>query len=166
LDHPIPGFVDAFKTKERAHQEYIRKTEELNGKLIQVANISSKISGAFQSLQSWQGEYQTIIINRRKMMQNFEGYIRHVEAQVNKLLADYRQINRRHRMSPAPQYFETTWKFPEYTIQSIDEDRLAAEFKDRLQVVYKNIQDIQNDLAQEIRRLPTVITSVAKVLNK
>jgi hypothetical protein len=166
LDHPIPGFVEAFKTRERAHQDYNKQMEALNKKLVQTADTSLEIHKAFDSLQAWQVEYQNILINRSQLIQSFNGYIKHIESQINNIVSKYRQINRMHRSTTAPAYFNTSWSYPEYTGEHFDNERLADDFREKIKTVYKNIEGIQKEIDQEVRRLPMVLTSIGKALEK
>jgi hypothetical protein len=166
LDHPIQGFVEAFKTRERAHQDYNKQMEALNRKLVQTADTSLEIHKAFDSLQAWQIEYQNILINRSQLIQSFNGYIKHIESQINNIISKYRQINRMYRKTAAPAYFNTSWSYPEYTGEHFDNERLADDFREKIKTVYKNIEEIQKEIDQEVRRLPMVLTSIGKALEK
>jgi hypothetical protein len=166
MDHPIPGFLDSYKTREKAHQDYSKKMEDSNRRLSEVANASDEISTAFHRLQTWQMEYQNIIINRRQLADKFGAYIKLIEAQVNNLISKYRQINVQHRKTPAPLYFGSKWVYPEMVMEPTESSELIKDFQSKMQKVYENIDNIQKELEHEVKDLAGVIAPVRKALGK
>jgi hypothetical protein len=166
LDHPIPGFLQAFKTREKSHLDYNAKMEMLNKKLIQVATTSMQISDSFNSLNLWQIEYQKILINRNQLANKYKSYVEHFETQINKCLIKYREINQRHRNTPPPKYFITTWSFPEFVDKDIETNDLVKDFQDKLAIVYKNLEKIQKDIDAEVNTISSVISPVSTALGK
>lgn len=166
LDHPIPGFLQAFQTRDKAHQDYNKKMEFLNKKMMEVANTSKEISDSFNSLQAWQIEYQNIIINRQQLISKFSGYIKHVEIQVNNLLAKYRQINIANRKTQPPLYFSKKWNYPELFMENIETTAMVKDFQDKIKVVYINIENIQREIEDEVKILSSVIVPIGAALGR
>lgn len=166
LDHPIPGFIHAYKTREKAHQDYIKKMEELNNRLAKSADSSQEITSAFDKLQLWQMEYQHIIINRRQLSNKFNTYVKYIETQVNNLLSKYRQINIQHRKTPPPAHFSIRWQYPEVIAEPPESEALIKDFQEKLEKVYKNIDKIQKEIEEEVRQLSSVVTPVRAALGK
>lgn len=166
LDHPIPGFMHAYKTREKAHQDYTKKMEELNKRLAKSADASQEVSAAFDKLQMWQMEYQHIIINRRQLTNKFNTYIKYIENQVNNLLSKYRQINTQHRKTPSPAFFGIRWQYPEIIAEPPESEALIKDFQEKMEKVYKNIDKIQKEIEEEVRHLSGVVTPVRTALGK
>ena len=166
LDHSIPGFLQAFKTREKAHQEYNKKMEILNKKLMLTANTSKEISDAFDSLQAWQIEYQNIIINRQQLIGKFNSYIKHIEILVNNLLSKYRDINSTIRKSPPPFYFSNKWSYPNFISENTETTIMVKDFQEKITLVYKNIELIQREIEEEVKSLSSVISSVGTALER
>lgn len=166
LDHPIPGFIQAFQTRDKAYQDYNKKMEFLNKKMMEVASTTKEISDSFNSLQAWQIEYQNIIINRQQLIGKFTGYIKHIEIQVNNSLSKYRQINISNRKTQPPQYFSKKWIYPELVMENIDTTSMVKDFQDKIKVVYKNIEKIQREIEDEIKILSSVIVPVGAALER
>jgi hypothetical protein len=166
LDHEIPGFLQAYNIREKAHQDYNKKMEYLNRKLISIANTSKEISNAFDSLQAWQIEYQNILINKRQLILKFNAYVRHIEDIINTSLSKYRQINATTRKTISPAYFSEKWIYPEYLTENSDFTGLVEEFQEKLKRVYENIEKIQKEVEDEVRRLSGVIIPIKKALGE
>jgi hypothetical protein len=166
LDHEIPGFLQAYNIREKAHFDYNKKMEYLNKKLMDAANTSKEISNAFDSLQAWQIEYQNIIINKRQLILKFNGYVKHIEAIINASLSKYRQINITTRKTPHPAYFLEKWMYPEYIAENNEATGLVEEFQTKLKVVYGNIERIQKEIEVEVRMLSSVISPLKKALGE
>jgi hypothetical protein len=166
LDHSIPGFLQAFKTREKAHQEYNKKMEILNKKLMLAANTSKEISDAFDSLQAWRIEYQNIIINRQQLIGKFNSYIKHIEILVNNLLSKYRDINSTIRKSPPPFYFSNKWSYPNFISENTETTIMVKDFQEKITLVYKNIELIQREIEEEVKSLSSVISSVGTALER
>jgi DNA repair exonuclease SbcCD ATPase subunit len=158
--------LDSFKIREKAHKDYSSKMKEMNRRLSEAANVSDEISTAFSRLQTWQMEYQNIIINRRQLADKFVTYIKFTEAQVNNLLSKYRQINVLNRKMPPPQYFGVKWVFPEVIAEPPESAELIKDFQAKMQKVYENIDGIQNDIENEVRELAGIIMPVSKALER
>jgi hypothetical protein len=166
MDHPIPGFLASYKIREKAHQDYSKKMEDLNKRLSSAANASDEISTAFHRLQTWNMEYQNVIINRRQLADKFSAYIKLIEAQVNNLLSKYRQINVQHRKTQVPLYYGSKWIYPEIVMEPTESSELIKDFQGKMQKVYENIDNIQKELEHEVKELAEVIAPVRKALGK
>ncbi len=166
LDHPIPGFLAAFTLRQQAHREYKGKMEQLNERLTQASQAAHDLTGAFSSLQSWQIEHKNILVNQDTLCQKYNGYVVHVEEAVNSLLRRYREENTRTRTTAEPVYFASRWVFPELVQGPVDSQTAVGDFQQKLNVVYKRIEQICQELNDEIRKTGTIIPTIdATVLN-
>lgn len=164
LDHPIPGFLQAYKAREKAVDEYRAEMERLNEKLRSVANARNGISEAFENLQAWQTQFENILRNKNTLTSKYTQYIEHIVIQVNTLLSKYRNINQRHRSTPPPEYFKTRWSYKELNVEQIDVDSLTKTFKKKLISVNKISEEIQKEIDIEIAKLSGLIKPIEDVL--
>jgi len=64
---------------------------------------------------------------RAALVQTFRGYEPAVESAANQLLAQYRDINRKHRSEPIPAYFDRGWKLPHSFLDTAEVRTLTAD---------------------------------------
>ena len=150
FDHHIPGYYKAYKLREAAHSEYSHKLIELSNKLLKEGNSIKEIAGAYQNLQSWQMEFNNILNNQNQLTRKYRSYIVSIEDTVNRLLKKYRELNEQNRSTASPKYFDTNWQFNEYLAWILDDAKATSDFQNKLQIVYKNIEEIQKEISLEV----------------
>jgi hypothetical protein len=165
MKHPIPGLIEKFKNRGEKHLEFSSRLQKSHRDLIELQQDSISIfKASFDTLNSWQIEYNQIQSSQIKLWQRLQNYLDHVEATVNNLLARYREINLHSRNDAAPRHFKTTWKFPEldYRVPVVTEG--VEQYTNRLQIATGELEAIQKEVNGEFGAIPEILRGIDALL--
>jgi hypothetical protein len=103
---PYFGYASVEKRCNDARQQYTNGKAQLIEQLRDIRDNATKVmNDAAHDLGVRRGEYDSIVQAKARLGQRFSEHQNHVERTARALLAIYREANRRHRTSPAPDYF-------------------------------------------------------------
>jgi len=165
MEHSIPGLQQQIESRNKLHNEYISRLKKTHDDLITLQKDSSiDFNQVFNELNSWQVAYNEIVDHQMKLYQKMKAYITHAENVVNSLLKQYREINISHREMPAPEYFNSVWKFPlgEYLTEPSFTDQKS--YSQKLQNAVSEIEKSQKLLNDSFTKIPKLVQGIDELL--
>jgi hypothetical protein len=167
MEHSIPGLQQQIESRNKLHNEYISRLKKTHDDLITLQKDSSiDFNQVFNELNSWQVAYNEIVDHQMKLYQKMKAYITHAENVVNSLLKQYREINISHRQMPAPEYFNSVWKFPlgEYLTEPNFTNQKS--YSQKLQNAVSEIEKSQKLLNDSFTKIPKLVQGIDELLIK
>lgn len=130
MDDPYPGYGHRMRHNLEALEEYNALKDELLGDLEQIKkSAEDKIDELVRNIQTRQGELDHIVQKSHALKRSMLQHFTHLESAANTLLSYYRDENRRHRHTPAPNRFNSQWK---YTPPPIEGEAVTDANRDKL----------------------------------
>jgi hypothetical protein len=103
---PYPGYAPLEKRRAEAHDAYIRRKNDLIGRLLEIRDDAIEIlEEANRDLSIRRGEHDAILESRARLVRLFAAHQSHLDRAANALLAEYREANKRQRKTRPPQRF-------------------------------------------------------------
>jgi len=128
FDDPYPGYGPMTRRHETARNDYSDQHADLFDGLADIKDETiTLLDGGIVKLPLYPQQAANIRAQRAALIQSFRSYEAAVETAGRQLLAEYRDINRRHRSAPAPRYFDQVWRLPHSVLESVEVRTLAAE---------------------------------------
>ena len=128
FDDPYPGYGAQWRRYQKALDDYRDVHADLFDELEAIKEDTIKdLDTGIAQIPKYPQEAASIRAQRSAMLQTFQNYEDAAEAAANRLLADYRNLNRQHRTEAPPAHFDRMWKLPQSMLQAIEVQKLIAE---------------------------------------
>jgi hypothetical protein len=128
FDDPYPAYGPMTRRHEAARNDYSDQHADLFDGLAGIKDETiTLLDGGILKLPLYPQQAANIRAQRAALIQSFRSYESAVETAARQLLAEYRDINRKHRTAPAPRYFDQPWRLPHSVLETAEVHTLAAE---------------------------------------
>lgn len=118
FDDPYPGYGRIARRFHEAEQRYLetrhQRLEEASGLR---DDARKALDEAIERLRGAALQREQILGARARIVQEFKAHEGHLEDAANRLLAAYREANRRARTTPPPRYFEALFSFEDRVLE-------------------------------------------------
>jgi hypothetical protein len=150
FDDPYPGYGPMSRRHEASRRDYSDQQSELFDGLANIKDETIKVlDEGIVKLPLYPQQAANIRAQRAALVQTFRGYEPSVETAANRLLADYRDTNRKHRSEPIPAYFDRAWRLPHGFLDTAEVRTLTAD-EDEARVDMPTILAELRRLSQEV----------------
>ena len=131
FDDPYPGYGPMTRRHETARNDYSEAHADLFDGLAAIKDDTiTHLDGGIVKLPLYPQQAANVRAQRAALVQSFRSYEAAVESAGRQLLAEYRDINRKHRTVPAPRYFDQAWRLPHSVLETAEVRTLAMEEDD------------------------------------
>lgn len=128
LDDPYPSYGRHARREVDARTEYSEEHAAVFDELDAIKEETVReLDTGIHRLPHFPQQAAQIRAQRAAMLQTFRGYEGAVATAANQLLAQYRDKNREHRTTEAPQHFGHRWQLPHSFLDSAEVRQLTAE---------------------------------------
>jgi hypothetical protein len=130
-DDPYPQFGETYRREREAAERYNVEHHEFFGELEDVRDDTiNQIDDGIANIPQYVAKSHQVRAARSALVEKFRAY-EHMTVQVaNRLLATYRDANRRRRTTPSPAYFSDQWTLPGSALAGADILALSADPED------------------------------------
>lgn len=130
-DDPYPYYGDTFRRERDAAERYNGEHRDFFGELEEVRDDTVKqFQDGIANIPQYVAKSHQVRAARSALVERFRGYEQMIVQVANRLLAAYRDANRRRRQTPAPAYFSAQWALPGSAIAGSDILALSTEAPD------------------------------------
>lgn len=169
LDHPIPGFLTAYRARMDAVNTYRLAMQNIRGKLQALYQITQDFNAIYDRLTTWSVERNNLIDSQNKLYQKYRVYQDHCSSVFQQLVKLYRDINRESRTTTesVPSYFRADIK--PLSLLEVSPLNLSAEnreFRERLNKAINDIKNAQTEINREIDKVQPLIEDITVALAK
>jgi hypothetical protein len=113
FDDPYPRYGAHYRRADAVREAYSNEHAFLFEDLEQIKEDTvTQLDAGIRNIPRFPQEASLIRAQRDAHLNGFRAYESAVETAANQLLARYRDANRSHRSTAAPQYFDTSWRLP------------------------------------------------------
>jgi hypothetical protein len=145
---PYPGYASLEKRRAGAHDAYIRRKNDLIGKLLDIRDDAIDIlEEANRDLSIRRAEHDSILESRARVARLFAAHQSHLDRAVNTLLSVYREANKGLRKTPPPRRFSLPYMLDKLPIE---QDLLETSARDDLR---RSIAESQGILVGQIQAI-------------
>lgn len=118
FDDPYPGYGRIARRFHEAEQHYLETRHQRLEEASRLRDDARKaLDEAIERLRGAALQREQILGARTRIVQEFKAHERHLEDAANRLLAAYREANRRARTTPPPRYFEALFSFEDRVLE-------------------------------------------------
>jgi hypothetical protein len=130
-DDPYPRYGELYRRERRASDRYNDEHDAFFEELERVRDETIKrFEDGIANIPEYVAKSHQVRAARSALIEQFRGYEQVVVQAANRLLATYRDANRRRRQTPAPAYFATAWALPASALSGSDILALSTEAPD------------------------------------